>query len=424
MAAHAYWKLDNLNTAGTPPGNAISMAECYIRQTVGGANEIPIAFATSSVFGGFTGALTYDLNPATIWAGATGNVPAWISFQYAAPITCAELYMQARGDSSPFEGQTPTSGNIYFSDDGITWTLYKPLAFSAWSLGGIQTYTVPPAETPFINANKAVSLVVARFSTPEIDANKLASLVVFNFPTAFIQANKAVSLPVYRKAPEMRINKAAALVVCRGVLARPAVSPWTFTLDGHEYLVINTYNETLIYDFHAEHWYVWGSGDKPLWNPQIGQNWNANLGTIMAGLGGLDTTNIVCGDGTTSALYFLDTGLDEDFSSLGDPAKPYARIITGQLVSRSNNYTTLNGVEITASDGRTVVASDMDVTLQYSDNTGVTYDTFGNRTVIVGDFSPVLQWQSLGSFRQPGRLLRLTDYGALRRVDDWTTTDG
>lgn len=279
-------------------------------------------------------------------------------------------------------------------------------------------------DTPEIRANEAANFVVARALAPEIDATLLANFSIINFPTDFIEANQAVSFSVYRVTNEMQVNQATTFVVCRGVLARPAISPWTFTLDGHEYLVINTYNETLVYDFHAERWYVWGSGTSSLWNPQTGQNWNANIGTIISELSGVDTTNILCGDGTTSALYFLDTNLDEDYSALGEPAKQYARIITGQLVSRSSDYAQLAAVEVTASNGGNVVASDMTVELKYSDDTGTTYNSFGTRAVVVGDFSPLLQWRSLGSFRRPGRLLRLTDYGALRRVDDWTTPDG
>lgn len=276
-------------------------------------------------------------------------------------------------------------------------------------------------DTPEIRANKATGLVVARFDTPEVEANKLSSLVVFNFPTEFIQANQLVSQAVFRATNEMRVNKATSLVVGRGLLARPALSPWTFTIDGHIYLAVNTYLETLIYDFTSERWYVWGSGDSPMWNPQIGQNWNANIGRIQSALGGQSVSNVVCGDGTTSALYFLDTELDEDYSPLGIAGLAFLRVVTGQLISRSANYAQLASVEVTASDGQDVVASDMTVRLEFSDDTGVTYNSFGSRTVIVGDYSPLLEWRSLGSFRSPGRLLRLIDHGALRRVDDWTT---
>jgi hypothetical protein len=276
-------------------------------------------------------------------------------------------------------------------------------------------------DTPEIRGNKASSLVVARATTTDIEANKLSSLVIFNFPTEFVRANQLTSQVVFRATNEMRVNKAVSLVVCRGLLARPALSPWTFTLDGHIYLVINTYLETLLYDFTAQRWYVWGSGDLPIWNPQIGQNWNANIGRIQADLGGQSVSNVICGDGTTSALYFLDTELDEDYSPLGVAGQPFLRVITGQLISRSTNYTQLASVEVTASDGQAVVASDMTVRLEFSDDTGVTYNSFGSRTVVVGDYSPVLEWRSLGSFRTPGRLLRLIDHGAVRRVDDWTT---
>lgn len=277
------------------------------------------------------------------------------------------------------------------------------------------------ALTPSIQATKLTGLVVERGLTANIQATKLAGLTLINFRTQSIQANALASLTVNSTLGSIHVNALAGLVVCRGRNARPAISPWTFTIDGHEFLVINTYRETLVYDFHSERWAVYGSGEDPIWNVQVGQNWNANLGGIIGAIGGQKVSNVIVGDGTTSALYFLDPELDEDYSSLGDPSKSFMRVITGQLVSRSNDYTPLANVELNASDGRYVVASDMSVELTYSDDTGITYNSFGTKFVTVGDFTPTMQWRSCGSYRQPGRLLKLTDYGALRRVDDWTT---
>lgn len=416
-ASNQYWGI-YCSQNNIPNGQAI-IAEIELRTSPGGSNVAtggtPFGFTDNSTAGN-----AFDGDPSTYWFATGGGVANFIGYELPSAMTIVEATIQA---STPFPAWAPKNGKFVYSQDGKSWIGIAPFAGEIYSAAETKTFTIEAAEDQ-VFANQLVNFVVARFRTQQLDANQVVNFAVINFPTPFIQANQFVSQAVFRAANPMRVNEVAMLAVCKGILARPAVSPWTFTLDGHEYLVINTYNETLVYDFHAEHWYVWGSGDKPLWNPQIGQNWNANLGAIMAGLGGIDTTNIICGDGTTSALYFLDTGLDEDYSPLGDPAKKYVRVITGQLISRSNNYTAIPGVEVSASDGRTVVASDMEVTLTYSDDTGVSYNSFGSRTVIVGDYSPVLQWRSLGSYRQPGRLLRLTDYGAVRRVDDWTTTDG
>jgi hypothetical protein len=207
------------------------------------------------------------------------------------------------------------------------------------------------------------------------------------------------------------------------VVDHPNVMLWTYVIDGHEILVVPLQEETLVYDFLSEQWYCWGNGDTPQWAPQVGQNWNANLGNVISALGGDRVSNVICGDRQTSALYFLDPELNEDYSDMGVSSQPFTRIITGQLVSRTANYKPLTAVEVTASDGETVTSSNLTVKLEYSDDRGHTYTSYGTQTVALGTYGAVLTWRSLGGYRTPGRLLRLTDYGALVRVDDWTVPD-
>jgi len=203
----------------------------------------------------------------------------------------------------------------------------------------------------------------------------------------------------------------------------PNILLWTYEMDGHEYLVVPLQEETLVYDFLVEQWYVWGNDETPVWAAQHGQNWNANLGTVLDTLGGERVSNVICGDRETGALYFLDPELNEDYSNTGVSGQPFQRVITGQLLSRSRDYTPLPAVEVTASDGEAVTASNMTVDLQYSDDRGHTYYSFGTRTVATDEMGIQCQWRSLGSYRTPGRLLKLIDYGALTRVDDWTVPD-
>jgi len=204
------------------------------------------------------------------------------------------------------------------------------------------------------------------------------------------------------------------------------VLTWTFTLDDHDFLIIQLAETTLVYDFLVAKWYVWGSGtDEDGWQTANGQNWNANLGAIMDTLGGYAQSNVVCGDGETGALYFLDPELAEDYSSLGVAGQPFRRVITGQIVKRGDDYVSCPGVEVTSSAGEAPSGLvNSAVTLTISDDKGHSFWSAGSRTPGVSDYSFVLSWGSLGSFTGPGRLFRITDYGALARVDGLDMPDG
>lgn len=411
MATHRYWRLNALHNAPPEEWAFNQLCEFYLRQSPGGTDEVPVASSASSQFnGGCSPDKSYDGNDATFWMqffGDEGPGGCWIAYDYGANITPVEMYLKA--STGDIVGRTVTDFTLQYSDTGLggPWTDWKFTGFAdPWTVDGqvqTQDLTIP---------------------TPFVDATKLAFTAVASSTAAFVDATKFAITSVITASPLVRVTKFGYTAVVLGHNAHPNISPWTCEIDGHELVIWQLQDETIVYDFLTERWYVWGSGESPLWNPQTGQNWNANIGNLIAGLGGERVSNVLCGDGSTSALYFLDPELDEDYSPLGVANVPFTRIITGQLIQRGKNYKPLYGVQVQASDGFTVEASNLTVTLQYSDDQGVTYNSFGDRTVVLGSFAPVLDWNSLGSYRAPGRLLRLVDYGALRRVDDWTTPDG
>ena len=226
---------------------------------------------------------------------------------------------------------------------------------------------------------------------------------------------------------EIEVTKLVAYLITgpvfRGILR---VLTWTFTLDDHDFLVISLLDSTLVYDFHSNEWYTWGSGlEDEKWQAALGTNWGTNLGALMPGLGGNTQSNVVCGDGANGALYFLDPVLNEDDSSLGVPGQAFSRTITGQLVLRGHDYVPCPGVELTGSTGETTGAlADGTVTLDISDDRGHTYVNAGTLTPTPGVYDVQLAWRSLGSFTGPGRLFRVTDYGALNRIDGLDVPDG
>jgi hypothetical protein len=64
------------------------------------------------------------------------------------------------------------------------------------------------------------------------------------------------------------------------------------------------------------------------------------------------------------------------------------------------------------------------VNLKYSDDSGATFYDAGDQTVPAEVYDTRLNWRSLGSIRYPGRLFKITDSGALRRIDSLEVEDG
>lgn len=204
------------------------------------------------------------------------------------------------------------------------------------------------------------------------------------------------------------------MVAAKGRVSDPRVRAWTFTLDGHDFYVLRLGNsETLLYDTHSEEWTTWGSGDGNLWRAYTGGNWLA--GQPQAAFYG---SSIIVGDDGNGSLYFLDPRSDYDDDAIegADIPRSFERLILGQFtIDGGYGATPCFGLELFGSIGQ---GDDLTtVKLEISDDRGVTYVDAGTLTVPVGVGDFRLVWPSLGSMVAPGRLFRITDNGALRRVD-------
>lgn len=257
----------------------------------------------------------------------------------------------------------------------------------------------------------------------DIETTTVDYEVLVSFPAEGIEATTAFYTPVILEPQPMEATVAHYDVVCLGEVELPYVLAWTATLDDHDFYFLQLQEITLVYDFHSEKWYNWGSGSRELWRGQIGLDWNANISAIQTMIGGTRISNILVGDSTTGALYILDPEGSEDDDPTGTSKIAFQRLVYGQWPVRGINYVPCAGVQITGSIGEVTTATDMDVTLKLSDNSGHTFYDAGSYALAVGDYSYSLHWRSLGSFRGPGRIFRIEDWGALVRIDSFDMDD-
>ncbi len=220
---------------------------------------------------------------------------------------------------------------------------------------------------------------------------------------------------VTRASVTAKVTQAYVLAIVRGRVADPKVRVWTYTLDGHDYYVVPLGDvETIVYDTYSEQWADWGNADTALWAGKTGINW-IDSGAFPSGFG----TNVLVGDREVGTLYFLDPEypFDDDPTTDVDDRVAFTCIAQGQIVTRGSDAVPCFGVSLTGSFGDTYDSSFTDVMLEVSDDAGRTYVDCGTLSITPADYAARVDWRSLGSMTAPGRLFRITDAGAVTRID-------
>lgn len=253
------------------------------------------------------------------------------------------------------------------------------------------------ALTPFLRTSQALVRALIQFPTEQ---NRVSQALV-----------RSVDKPV---PPALRVTQALVRTVVKGRTEDPHVRVWTFTLDGHDFYVLRLgIVETLVYDTYSQEWYVYGSGNDDLWRAYTGINW----------IGGKQNgrqfgSDVVVGDDGNGTLYFLDPDGDYDDDALEGAAIPrsYKREITAQYaITGGYDSKACWGIQLFGDIGKG--ADGEAVLLEYSDNRGISYVSAGALPIGAEDYDLRLNWQSLGVMAAPGRLFRISDTGALHRID-------
>ncbi len=255
------------------------------------------------------------------------------------------------------------------------------------------------------------AFVLAAVTTgADVRVSKAYVLAATQFPSEEVRASQAFVNAAVFYGNRVQVVQAYVLAAIRGRVYDPRIRAWTFTLDGHDYYVLRLGTaSTLVYDTNSEQWYIWGSRDSDLWSAYNGINW------VGAGY----SSNVIVGDDINGSIYQLDPDYDFDDDRLVGNENPrqFLRQITGQIIKRGYDAAPCFEVQLLGSIGDMANTDLTAVTLATSDDSGHTYDDQGTVTLDNADYTARASWLSLGSIVAPGRLFRISDYGALKRID-------
>lgn len=299
--------------------------------------------------------------------------------------------------------------------------------------------------TPETRATQGDALAVTS-STNTIRLTQFDALIALNFPTPFLRTSQMGALAAAKSyaedtytsqasafvaaanGEELRTSLAAVLVAGRGRVQNPKLRAWTFSLDGHDFYVLRLgILLTLVYDVYSEQWMDWDAFEELYWPVNIGINWVGGVGLLddigdARGWG----SNVLIGDDTLGLLWFLDPErpYDESFDGPLDPVqeKYFTRVTMGQVPITGRQVLPCYAAWLTTDMGDPAYIG-AGVTLEISDDAGKTFDNMGLVTVTPGDNSPEVSWYSLGQIQAPGRLFRITDDGAVARIDGLEMND-
>lgn len=171
---------------------------------------------------------------------------------------------------------------------------------------------------------------------------------------------------------------------------------WTFVLDGHRFYVLPLGEEgDWAYDTTTKEWCQLQTQGFDGLNFTKGVMWGVR---------------IIGGDAAYPFLLELDPNQPFD-----DGWRNIERVVTGGIPLRGRYNLGVSNFSVTASvaDDASI---DLPISLAFSDDNGVTWsEEF--EIALTGESSQLLIWNALGSFSQPGRIFRITDYAGPVRLD-------
>lgn len=273
------------------------------------------------------------------------------------------------------------------------------------------------ALTPEIRASQSSTQAVTSGASPEIRASQAYTTAVANFPTEEVRAASAQTKVVTAGAtPDLRVSQGYVTVVARGRVEDRRLRAWTFSMDGHDFYVLQAGEEdTLVCDLTTGQWADWESANRNIWRAGNGGNWTGASTSILQGND--QNANIIAGDDTFGQIWFVSPALGYDQSPVDGTEVAFSRIVTGGIPMRQRQALRCNEVYLTASKGEFDIATaSPTVQLRTSDDMENNWTDQGTITVVAEGWDQEFAWRSLGLIQAPGRVFEITD-NCLARID-------
>lgn len=259
------------------------------------------------------------------------------------------------------------------------------------------------------------AMLVAQYVATAGEVAQAQAMALGAFPSEDMEASNLQAMIPLDTAMDTEVYQAQVMVVGQGRIANRTVRVWSFSLDGHDFYCITLgADSTLVLDLTTGQWAEWSSPDLKVWRAHKGQNWvTMGVDTYQAGA----TSNVVAGDDNRGLLWTLDPALGYDQRATDGLPAPFYREVTGGLPGSMRETTRVNAVYLTGSMAKPQLTG-AEIILSTSDDNGLSWTDHGTVTIEQGNYDQEWSWRSLGLVKSPGKLFRLTDFGASVRLDN------
>lgn len=140
--SHSYWRIFVNQPEGTA---AIAITELEFRATPGGGDQASggSGVASSTFSGSFPVSQAFDNSGSTFWHNGSSIEWAWVRYDFASPVSVAQIAITARNTGSPVAGPTNIAIQYADSSSGPWTTAWNVIGEAAWSLSEVRTFTDP-----------------------------------------------------------------------------------------------------------------------------------------------------------------------------------------------------------------------------------------------------------------------------------------
>lgn len=180
---------------------------------------------------------------------------------------------------------------------------------------------------------------------------------------------------------------------------------WTFRTNRHDFYILTTDNETIVYDIHADDWYRWSSYQKDTWDASSGVQVDDKIYAINPAQGLIYSLTSSPVDNTTDYIVCEVGGFIPNTTNVALPCN---------TITLFTNY----GFSSSYSNGPLIE-------VRFSDNAGSTWSPYYQAAAgTKGRYNTTIRFRSLGSFRRPGRFVefRFSEINTFR-LDGATLND-